>query len=735
MNVFDKRPLGLILCIILGGFSLFALFDSLLRGILIVITLLFLAAAFFFKPLSDSKVPKIAAIALLCSFIVSYIYFDAVFYPEKYYDKEITATGTVNDYDNNSDYCSTVDFNITKIDNEFVDYNVKLYLYGYQNIEVGDVITVKTKLTEFSVGEDFDFKSYYTSRGFCAKCTASEFVLDAHGEEPLIHKLDKVREDICQRAVDLAGEDAGGLLGALLLGERELVSKQLELDFQRTGIIHILSLSGMHLAILTAALDKLLYIIRINKKVRTFLGCIFSLLFMALTGFPITVCRAGIMLIVSSVLTLISGNKDSITSLAIAGVMVVAMQPYSALDIGLWLSLLSTFGILVAAETFRKYDDAEYNQTKRQKLVSFLKLSLMFSLFAISGSMLITAFSFEYVSMSSVLATPVFSFLTEALLYIGILMLIFGTAIPIAPSVEWLSDIITKSVGVLSDIPAVYASSTYLYVRIPTIALCVLFFAFIILKVKNKVRYITVLCLLFVSLLTLSAAMTLHTKSTDSFITASDSGDRILIFSEDKALLFDASAHEIDDGYNNLNFLAEEHVAYLDYYFVPEYTEDLPTMLDTLLGGVLIENVVLPMPRSETENLICLDVQRVMDNYRAKVSFYGSEGFLFGSYDIVRAHSGNGGFTFVFASDGNLISYMTSGALDDCYGAEELLYVSNTLIFGAYGNGYEKPKMIDDYATRLRCIVSYDGGVIFDFEFAKANSTKIYTALKRVAIN
>jgi predicted membrane metal-binding protein len=66
------------------------------------------------------------------------------------------------------------------------------------------------------------------------------------------------------------------------------------------------------------------------------------------------------MLILSTVLFLLTGCKDGITSLFMASTIIILVTPYASQDVGLWLSILATFGIIVAVEMLNenyRYED------------------------------------------------------------------------------------------------------------------------------------------------------------------------------------------------------------------------------------------------------------------------------------------------------------------------------------------------------------------------------------------
>ncbi|NLK40259.1 MAG: ComEC/Rec2 family competence protein [Clostridiales bacterium] len=154
------------------------------------------------------------------------------------------------------------------------------------------------------------------------------------------------------RLVKAVPGQTGKLLSAFLLGNRNLLPDIITRDFNRIGISHILSVSGMHFSILAGGLEFLLTLMRIQKKRRVILMILFTLFYMGLTGFALPVCRAGIMLLFVYAGFLFGQERDALTSLFIATAVNCLITPYAVLDAALWLSFLSTFGIIIANEVF-----------------------------------------------------------------------------------------------------------------------------------------------------------------------------------------------------------------------------------------------------------------------------------------------------------------------------------------------------------------------------------------------
>ncbi len=717
----------------LSGFSIFALLPTRLGFAAIFVSVISCVLSLFPNPFSK-KTSIIICFSLLFSLLLSFFYFNYILYPAKYFDTEASVIGKIEDIEVKSDYYRIIDIDIYEINDKRSNYKFKLNLYGdYDDIDVGNVISFTTVINEFDEGIDFNFRQYYTSRGFSATCDTTKVAVERIESPGFSYKFKLLRQNITNLATELSDSFAGALFNALLLGEKNSLDGQLLLDFQRIGISHILALSGMHVAILMGALERILYLFKIKKNIRIIFGCIASFLFVLLTGFPLSVARAGFMLIISSVLYLITGCKDSITSLFVAVALIFIVSPFAALDIGLWLSVLATLGILAASEFINeKYSD----EKGIKRFGRYIYTSVIFSLFAVSASSLISALSFNGISVISIFSTLIFSTLVELYVYLGIVALMVGKIIPIGAILTKFSSAIKSLAAGLSDIPFIYGSLEFTIVKLGFVCLFVLFALFIILEIKNKPRFIAMIALgyIFISILTVS--MTEIQNNDDKFIALSDSGDRIIIKSEGKTLLFDSSNHKSSDAYYTNSILISEKITELDSYFIANYSNYIADSIDIVLKNTKVENVLLPLPESDDEELIAIECFKAINKYRTDVKFYDGEKVTkFGEYEIlapVKAFSDNS-FAFTFKRNGALYSYLSSGILENTPYAEHLLFVSNKIIFGNYGMPYSSDVIIDEFDKKLSQIVIFNEKVSLDLTFIDWNAPEV-TESKRAVV-
>lgn len=706
MNIFEKRPLSLILCVALSGFSVFALSSSAIRLVALFISL----SVFVASQIPKFKKPLLTACAgaLFFSIFCSFIYFDYIFYPKEYYGEECNFEAEVMDSAVDDKY-QTLDLRLTKVNGDKCSYKIKLYLYDTENsFSAGEKIKFAAVLNEFENDTDFDFKSYYTARGFSATAFASSAEFTESEKAPLSYKFKQMRIAIFDKVKAFSGESAAALFVAGFLGERDFLSGQLKLDFQRIGTAHILALSGMHMALLVAFVDIVLVAIRLGRKTRICVECVFAFAYMAFTGFPISVCRAGVMLIISSVFYLLSGCKDSITSLFLAALLIVVCMPYSAVDIGFWLSIVATVGILMASEIINeKYND----RVGIKRFMHSVVTSLVFSLFAVAATAAISSFSFTSISVISIISTLVFSPIIELYIYYGVAVWLLGSLIPLGTLLASYESLIGKLAAIFSDFSYICVSTSFAAVRILFLVFTVFFFVLPLFVKKNKRILISLIVLAFVFVSTLSIAVGEIAKQDDKIIYFGEESDRILIKSEGKSALLDISAHKKAEGYLNNSLLSSVGIVELDTYIIANYSEYIIESAEVLLSNVLVKEIMLPMPTEFDEEQQAIELFRALDDYRTKILFYEDKSVIqIGCCDVCIPFRGvdEDCLALTLKVDDKIYSYLSSGVMEDVPDSEELIYVSSAMVFGIWGKKYTSPHMIDDYPQRLERVLVND---------------------------
>lgn len=156
-----------------------------------------------------------------------------------------------------------------------------------------------------------------------------------------------MRERAQQSIRSLIAGDAGALIGGICFGDTHALSDRAEEGFRASGVSHLLAVSGLHLAVIAQALLALLRFMRVPRRLSSAVTAASVLFFMALTGFSVSVMRAGIMTLVLMAGQIVRREADSLNSLGAAVLLLVLPNPYAVLDVGLQLSFAATLGLLV----------------------------------------------------------------------------------------------------------------------------------------------------------------------------------------------------------------------------------------------------------------------------------------------------------------------------------------------------------------------------------------------------
>jgi competence protein ComEC len=143
----------------------------------------------------------------------------------------------------------------------------------------------------------------------------------------------------------LPPNEASLLLG-VVLGVSSTVSKDLKLDFQTTGVTHVVAASGMNVTLLAGFL--LPIFLRFYRRQHALLLTILCLFFYALiSGLSASIVRATLMASISYIGLMVGRQRTAFISFFLTGSIMVLLSPSVISDIGFQLSFAATLGMLL----------------------------------------------------------------------------------------------------------------------------------------------------------------------------------------------------------------------------------------------------------------------------------------------------------------------------------------------------------------------------------------------------
>ena len=282
-------------------------------------------------------------------------------------------------------YGASYEMILTESDGEKIDIGAVLSLPYSENLSVRNVIRFDGICSE--IGEEFAI--YRKADGIWLDIAAETVQKTDQNQKESLISFSSVRNLIHRNFQKYIAPNKATFASALLTGERDGLSGNIRLAFTRLGISHILSVSGLHLSVIIGGIDLFLRLLTVPKKKKSLLLILFTICFACICGLSASILRAAIMLSVYYIAELFGEKSDSVTSLFFALFLILWIQPRSVYDVGLWLSFLSTFGILTVMPLLHFHFPEKFPRIL-QKPCKFLLSSLCMTLAATFFTMPVT---------------------------------------------------------------------------------------------------------------------------------------------------------------------------------------------------------------------------------------------------------------------------------------------------------------------------------------------------------
>ncbi|MDR0706443.1 MAG: ComEC/Rec2 family competence protein [Treponema sp.] len=215
----------------------------------------------------------------------------------------------------------------------------------------------------------------------------------------------------------------GGLALALLFGIKDSLDSTLSRQYQAAGCSHVLALSGIHLAIVSAVIA---FFLRkpLGLKAAALAGAAFIVGYILLVGDTPSLNRSAIMYLLGTAMLLFSLPNNTLSILGMAFIIQIIMQPASGTSLSFILSYLALAGILALSEPVYAIF--------RGKLPDFLGQSLAASIAAFLATAGVSAAFFGVIKPFGIIAGLVVVPLTTVFMLGSMLALVLAFTAPAA---------------------------------------------------------------------------------------------------------------------------------------------------------------------------------------------------------------------------------------------------------------------------------------------------------------
>lgn len=247
--------------------------------------------------------------------------------------------------------------------------------------------------------------------------TASPPTVGNPGDGGASDVLTRIR-DRAARVIDRTFGDDAPLARALLIADQHEIPTEMRDRYASAGLIHMLSISGLHVAVIAAAMELLFQVARLSRRA-SLLGAFFATaVYVAVIGAPPPALRSAAMLGVGMVSRIAQRPTSPWAALAV-GAFVPLVQPRVAIDVGYQLSVLGMAALVAAGAFWKRHLASRFGGWKGK-----IAQELITSLVACAITAPLVAWVFGRISLiapvSNLIAAPVIT-LAQPILFLALL--------------------------------------------------------------------------------------------------------------------------------------------------------------------------------------------------------------------------------------------------------------------------------------------------------------------------
>ncbi len=222
-------------------------------------------------------------------------------------------------------------------------------------LKIGSTVTVQGTFCTFRPASnpgEFDTQAYYRALGITGRMKESSVLSTGSHYSRCRETLYSIRQYFQNRLYTVFPEKEASILSAMLLGEKGELDREVKELYKRNGIIHILSISGLHITLIGMGLYKLLRRLGLPLWLSAVCaGCVL-LLYGVLTGMGVSACRAIGMFVIRMGAEVIGRSYDMQTAVGVMAAILVWENPWYLCHAGFLLSFASVLGIALLAPAF-----------------------------------------------------------------------------------------------------------------------------------------------------------------------------------------------------------------------------------------------------------------------------------------------------------------------------------------------------------------------------------------------
>lgn len=467
------------------------------------------------------------------------------------------------------------------------------------SIKYGDSLYIEGEFKQPEEARNYkgyNYKQYLKTKKIIGTVELEKVKILKSSNGSFIHNIQKYIRDTINGTLT---DEEGNLLLAILLGDKDKLSEDIQESFKTSNLSHMLAVSGAHVSYIILGLTYVLQNSIIGKKNGKIVCIIFLLAFMAITNFTPSVTRACIMAILTLLSSIIYRKSDVYTNISVAALITLIFNPYSLLDLGFQLSYGGTIGIIIFIKRIQE-------KKSNSKVINYIKQMALVSIYANIIIIPIMMYHFNTVSFTFIISNIMASPILGIIVITGFLFII--TSITVKPLTRLIAIFIKPILSILIKISQICSKLPFsnILVVTPYMFNVISYYAIILYCIKSKKnnKCKIIICLLIVLILINFIIYIFPQKLRIFFIDVGQGDSTLIITPDKKTVLIDGGGSDSFDVGEKvlLPYLLDRRILKIDYVLISHFDTDHCGGILTIMEKVKVKNIIISEQAEHSEN-------------------------------------------------------------------------------------------------------------------------------------
>ncbi len=493
-------------------------------------------------------------------------------------ETDIKISGTICDipYKKNNNYNYIL--NINEINEQKIKpFKIILRSHSSLNSDICDIFTGHVHISSIENNISQAYKMHCKSRNIYAQAFFYEYMGNSNitpQSKSLQYYILYIRKEFSSNFRKIFTSEISSVINAIFLGEKNSIPYEIKINFDKIGIYHLLTTSGIHISILAQTLLWIFKKFKLKNKFSYVLCAIIIFSLEVFTGFAPSTTKSGTVMIIYLLGMAIARKSDALNSLGIAVFIMCLINPNYACSVGLLLSVFSTLGIIFLYNPIKNKLKFNVKSKFLYKLINYITSSISLSLAVIIFTTPLTVLYYGKIAIisviSNILVYPLAIIIIFGATYVNFLFSINSPIFLIefpAYICGTSAKIIIKISEFLSKIP--YASLNTDYGIFHFCLLCILILFSLALCSTQTQKYFKITFLLSLNLIFISIfSYQIHERNSICFSIIPCGDGLSLIISKNEHTAAFIQLKEKTNIENIQNYFSKCNIFCLDYLYI-----------------------------------------------------------------------------------------------------------------------------------------------------------------------